>query len=245
MASQRTAPLFLLVTFLSVAPAAVSQNVTVDPGESGFNRLQPPQRVMDAIGVQPGMVIGEVGAGRGRYTIHLAVRVGATGRIYANDINEKDLAYLRERCRRDGIQNVETIVGKVDNALLPQDSLDMVFMILTYHHLSRPVALLKSLIPALKHGATVVIVDPDPDRSGRGYSGESTPKEKLQREAEEAGFEIIRTETFLPQDNIFILRLQRIVRRPGGRRPQDGNRSVGVGLQTHPTTDRIRFSATI
>jgi len=29
--------------------------------------MQPPKKVMDAIGVKPGMVIGEAGAGRGRY----------------------------------------------------------------------------------------------------------------------------------------------------------------------------------
>jgi len=50
----------------------------------------------------------------------------------------------------------------------------MVFMILTYHHLSKPVELLKNLIPSLKPGATVVIVDPDPEKDKGLPASEST-----------------------------------------------------------------------
>lgn len=196
----------ILGTLLLSSPPAVAQ--TVEASERGTNAIQPPDKVMDAIGVKPGMVIGEVGAGRGRYTVHLAHRVGQTGKIYANDINEDALRHLRERCRRDETTNVEIIVGKVDDPLFPKASLDMVFMILTYHHLSRPVELLKNLIPSLKPGATVVIVDPDPEKYKTRVSGESTSPEKMRSDAAEAGFEIARTETFLSRDNIFILRLK-------------------------------------
>ena len=89
-----------------LAPAAASAQ-TVDPGERTANDLQPPAEVMDAVGIKPGMVIGEIGAGRGRYTIFLAKRVGEAGKIYANDIDATALAYLRERCQRDGIDHFE------------------------------------------------------------------------------------------------------------------------------------------
>jgi hypothetical protein len=59
-----------------------------------------------------------------------------------------------------------------------------------------------------KPGATVVIVDPDPDKNRNSPARESTPPEKISREAAEAGFEIARTETFLSRDNIFILRIK-------------------------------------
>jgi tRNA A58 N-methylase Trm61 len=195
----------LFVPALS-SPPALAQ--TVEASERGTNAIQPPDKVMDAIGVKLGMIIGEVGAGRGRYTVHLAHRVGKTGKIYANDINEDALRHLRDRCRQDEMDNIEIIVGKVDNPLFPKGALDMVFMILTYHHLSQPVELLKNLIPSLKAGATVVIVDPDPEKNQGGYSGESTSPEKMRREAAEAGFEVAGTETFLARDHIFILRLK-------------------------------------
>jgi ubiquinone/menaquinone biosynthesis C-methylase UbiE len=172
----------------------------------------PPGKVIDAVGVKAGMTIGEVGAGMGRFTVHLAVRVGETARIYAEDIYQPGSDHLRERCQKDGLKNVEIILGKEDDPLFPKDALDMVFIVLTYHHLSKPVALLRNIIPSLKLNGTVIIVDPDPVKGGTGRNrmapSELTPPEKVRREAVEAGFEIADTLTFLERDNIFILKVK-------------------------------------
>ncbi|MFC2169541.1 class I SAM-dependent methyltransferase [Acidobacteriota bacterium] len=184
------------------------QSQTVDSWEKGPNKRQPPQQVMDAIGVKPGMIIGEVGAGRGRYTVHLAMRVGEEGKIFANDIKEGALSYLRDRCQRDNIKNVETILGKVDDPLLPKGILDMAIMVWVYHHLDKPVDLLKNLIPSLKPGAAVVIIDPNPEIEGESDSHRSSIADRVKKEAGKAGFELIRTETFLSRDNIFILKVK-------------------------------------
>lgn len=45
----------------------------------------PPEKVMDVIGVEPGMVIGEAGAGNGYFTFKLRSRIGKDGAVYAND----------------------------------------------------------------------------------------------------------------------------------------------------------------
>lgn len=177
---------------------------------------QPPEKVMDAIGIKPGMIIGEVGAGRGRYTVHLAHRVGSEGKIYANDIDEKALSYLRERCRRNNIQNIETILGKVDDPLFPERSLDMVIMVWVYHMLEKPIPLMKNLRSSLKPGATVVILDPpdeEIDEEIKELKGKLDPdrptiKERIEKGGAEAGFELVRIETFLPKDTIYILKVK-------------------------------------
>ena len=97
--------------------------------EARLNRLQPPDRVMDAVGVAPGQVVAEIGAGRGRYAVQLAARVGAEGRVYAEDIDADALKYLRARCDRWNIRNVETVLGEVNHPRLPPDSLDLIFII--------------------------------------------------------------------------------------------------------------------
>src|SRR4030042_756098 len=84
--------------------------------EQRANEIQPPDLVMDILGILPGMVIGEVGAGRGRVTVHLAARVGNKGRVYANDIDPAAVDYLRARCRRQGLTNVKTILSLPDDA---------------------------------------------------------------------------------------------------------------------------------
>jgi len=184
------------------------QQQSLEEWERQTFEKQPPEQVMDAAGIEPGMVIGEVGAGRGRVTLHLARRVGPEGKILANDIDAEGLEVLRARCEAAGISNVETILGEVDDPLFPEATLDMAFMVWTYHYFDQPVAMLKSLRPALKPGATVVLVEPDPVR-GPGGPDHGISVERMRQEAEEAGFELVRTETILPEDLIFVLRGKR------------------------------------
>lgn len=167
-------------------------------------------RVLDAMGIRPGMTVGEIGAGDGRFTVPIARRVGSGGKVYANDIRAGALDSLRARCSRLGLGQVETILGKVDDPLMPPNALDAVAMVWVYHHLDEPVALLRNLAPALKPGATVAILDPAYDRTGETDSDRPSTKELVAREAAAAGFELVRVETFLPMDNIFILRLRKL-----------------------------------
>jgi ubiquinone/menaquinone biosynthesis C-methylase UbiE len=186
---------------------AVGSAQSIEYGERQTNDRQPPDKVMDAIGLKAGMVIGEVGAGRGRYTVHLAARVGPTGKVYANDIDAGGLAHIRDRCQKDGLTNVETILGRSDDPLLPAGELDMIIMVLTFHHLRQPVEMFKAMAPSLKPGGTVVVIDPDPVKD-HDRGPESTSREEIEACAGAAGYELVRVETFLPRDNIFILRIK-------------------------------------
>ena len=194
--------LFFLTAFIS------AQTVLQESWERHDNERQPPIKVMDALGIKPGMTVGEVGAGRGRYTVYLADRVGPTGKVYAEDINGRDLDVLRDRLKRTGFANTEVILGEVEDPLFPKSSLDLVLMVLSYHHLARPVALLKNLIPCLKPGAIVAVLDPDAVKDPGSRSSEYTSKEKIEREAGQAGFELVRVKDFLTRDNLFVLRVK-------------------------------------
>ena len=204
--------------YLSPFPSSYfNQSNRVEEWEKKINEeRQPPEQVMNAVGVKQGMVISEVGAGRGRYTIHLAHRVGSGGKVYANDINENALSYLRKRCLRDNIKNIETILGKVDDPLFPDKSLDMIFLVWVYHMLEQPIPLLRNLKSSLKPGATVVIIDPpdeEIDEEIKAMNGTIEPnrptiRERIENGAKKAGFKLVRIETFLPKDSIYILKLK-------------------------------------
>ncbi len=183
------------------------QQSKIEVWEANTFKKQPPEKVMDASGIKSGMVVGEIGAGYGRFTVHLAQRVGPSGRVLANDIDTAALSYLRERIIKAGIQNVTVIFGSENNPNFPRGELDIAFMVWTYHWLEQPVALLINLIPSLKSGATVVMVEPDPIR-GPGGPNHGVSPERVRKEAEQAGYELICIETFLPKDLIFILRLK-------------------------------------
>ena len=165
-----------------------------------------PDKVMDVVGVKPGMVIGEVGAGHGYFTFHLSRRVGNTGKIYANDIAARALAAIRRKCEEEGITNIQTIVGEVEDPLLPEDELDMVFIVNAFHDLAEPVKLLNNLVPSLKPGAPVVIIDRDPDKVG-GFNRHVLTQEEVLEHIKNSAFDLDRIETFLQQHNIYIIRV--------------------------------------
>jgi len=114
--------------FFSVIMAS-NQRQSIEEWEKKTFLKQPPEKVMDTAGIKPGMGISEVGAGRGRFTMHLARRVGPQGKIFANDIDSNALAYLQDRCKRAGITNVKTILGEEIDSLFPKESLDKIFMV--------------------------------------------------------------------------------------------------------------------
>ena len=174
--------------------------------EKRINRRQPPIPILDASEVKPGMVIGEIGAGGGRMTLWLADRVGNTGKIYANDIDGEALERLAQRTRREGLDNVETILGRGTNPRLPEGTLDMVFMINVYHHVDEPVELIRNALPALKPSGTLVIVECDPAKVDWGEEEHCTGKDEMLRQLGQAGYELIRIEGFLSEDQIYVSR---------------------------------------
>lgn len=185
--------------------SSVIQGLAQDPDsrEAYQNRLQPPETVIPAIEVKEGMVIGEIGAGRGRYTVILAEAVGEKGHIYANDINKNDLDYLEFRCKRDSIRNISTIVGEENDPLLPENELDMIFMVNVYHHLSHPVQIMQNAMPSLKEGGKLVIMEGVPGRQG-SYSSHSTAQETVISQMKEAGYTFEKVTAELEQSNIYI-----------------------------------------
>ncbi len=90
MGSERTVGVhvFPLDGLAAILVLGAVQDKMAEYWEELIDQTQPPEKVLDAIGLKPGMVVGEVGAGRGHYTVRLAERVGPRGRVCANDIDE-------------------------------------------------------------------------------------------------------------------------------------------------------------
>src|SRR5205085_9767669 len=76
---------------------------------SAREKEEAPEAALDAIGIQKGMTVADVGAGTGYFSIRLARRVGPTGKVYANDIQPEMLDRLRERSESEGLTIIETV----------------------------------------------------------------------------------------------------------------------------------------
>jgi SAM-dependent methyltransferase len=156
-------------------------------GQSNRDSWQQPEKIIDTIGIK------------------LAPHVGEQGIIYANDINKSSLRKLEKQATKEGIENIKTIVGEVTDPLFPDGELDMLIMVYVFHDLTKPLPFLENIKEDLKPGAPLVMVEGDPDKhygEGHFYS-----RERVVEMVTSAGYELVRTETFLPRDTIFIFKL--------------------------------------
>jgi len=167
-----------------------------------------PEEVLGALGLREGMAIADIGAGSGLFTRRFARAVGPKGKVYAVDISADILDYLRDRARKEGLANVEVIVSKEDDPMLPPRSVDLAFFCDTTHHIADRMALYANMSAALKDGARVAVIDYPPEAGSRGWTShkpeELVPKSQVIDELDRAGFRFVREWDILPQ-NYFLL----------------------------------------
>lgn len=164
---------------------------------------QQPERIIDSVGVYPGMIIGEIGAGTGYFTIHLDQRVGAEGLVYANDIDGKSLNKLRSMVRDGDLKNVVVVEGAGDDPLFPDSTMDMVITMLAVHDFEHPVTLLGNVRKYLRTGATLVIIDRDTDKWPHGRDHFLTEKDMVAL-INRSGYKVEKIFRFLQRDNIYV-----------------------------------------
>ncbi len=171
---------------------------------------QMPNRVLDEIGVKPGQVIGDVGCGIDYFSLRLAKKVGESGIVYASDIDEEALQYLGERCKKQGIQNIQLIHGEENNPLLPKASIDLVLIVNTINFIDDSSLFFKNLKPCLKSGGRVIIIQWDAEKMDSEMPGWSPDNRNqftqrtILRKIYNADYEVERILDFLPMQMIYI-----------------------------------------
>ena len=128
---------------------------------------QEPERVMDSLGVTSGTIVADIGAGGGWFTMKLANRVGPTGLVYAEDFQREMIESINRRVYRTNLSNVETIIGTSNNPKIPTP-VDAVLMVDVYGEVEDPLTLLRNVIPQLKKGGRIGIVEHRLDGGGPG-----------------------------------------------------------------------------
>jgi SAM-dependent methyltransferase len=163
------------------------------------------ERVMDVLGVREGTAVADIGAGSGWFTVRAARRTGATGTIYAVEINPEYLKHIEQRAGREGLSNVRTVLGETDDPRLPERSVDAVLILKTYHEIAEPVRLLRNLRRSLRPGARVGVID----REGKG-DDHGVARDVVVREAERAGYALADEHDFVKDDGMDYLLVFRV-----------------------------------
>lgn len=134
-------------------------------GSAGLLRAQTADeaaRLFATLGLDAGMTVGEIGAGRGEMSVELAKRLGPAGHVYSTEIDANRLADIRQAISREGLANVTVIEAGDRVTNLPDACCDAVFMRDVYHHLTNPDEIGRSIATALKPGGRLAVIDFDP-----------------------------------------------------------------------------------
>ena len=140
-------------------------------------------QLIRALGIKPGMVVADIGAGSGYHTLRLSPAVGPTGIVYAEDIVEAYIADLRREVDRRKLTNIRIVIGTADDPKLPLGIMDRAVLVHMYHEIESPYALLWNLAGAMKPGGQVGVIDLD-----RRIESHGTPPALLQCEFEAVGY---------------------------------------------------------
>lgn len=145
--------------------------------------IQKPETVVERMRLKPGMIIIEIGPGKGSYTKALAKNILPDGKVYALDIQESIINRLKKRIEKEGITNIIPNIDDAYNLSFEDESVDRVLMIACLPEIPDPIRVLKELKRVLKPDGLISLSEmlPDPDY----------PRRKTEKKwAEEAGFDL-------------------------------------------------------
>ncbi len=170
----------------------------------GRDQWQQPERVIQSLEIKPGDRVVDLGSGGGYFTLRLAKAVGSSGKVYAVDIDRDMTDLVAKQAKTENAGNVEVILGKPDDPLLPEAGVDLIFTVDTYHHFENRVNYFAKLRKVLRPNGRIAIIDFDRRAWFEGLWRHYTPSEFIKREMEAAGFSLQREFDFLDRQSFLI-----------------------------------------
>jgi ubiquinone/menaquinone biosynthesis C-methylase UbiE len=122
-------------------------------------KWQDPDAVLSRIGLEPGMTFADIGCGEGFFAIPAARMVGASGRVYAVDLNAESIEVLKETARREGLENVSARAEAAETALLCEECADMVFFGIDLHDFADAARVLANARAMIKPSGKLIDLD--------------------------------------------------------------------------------------
>lgn len=209
----------LLLFFGSLAGQSVhpvtGRHIAQVMGAAGADWLDRPEReaeeqpdkALQALKLTRGMVVADIGAGSGFMSFKMAKLVGAPGKVYAEDIQPEMLELVQDRARRDGISNVQTVLGGPSDPKLPAGAIDLILLVDVYHEFSQPQAMLDHMRDALKPNGRLVLLEyRKEDPSVPILPDHKMSVAEVKAEVQPEGFQFDQVIEVLPRQHIIIFR---------------------------------------
>jgi len=152
-------------------------------------------QIFDLAEVGGGDQVADIGCHEGYLSFHLSKRVGDGGKVHAVDVQEYRLDDLKGYIKEKGTTNIEVILGDYDDPKLPEATLDIVFIVDTYHEMDDYMKILSHVKKALKPNGRLLLLEKlkDPHK-GKGREAQASAHtlsiKYVKDELREAGFKI-------------------------------------------------------
>ncbi len=115
--------------------------------------------ILDAMELEPGMDVADIGAGSGLIARLIAQRVAPGVVVYAVDISKNMIDRIEKTAREEEIPNLKAVLGKPRSPSLPPNSVDVICIIVSYHHFEYPAAMLAEIRKALRPDGLLMLID--------------------------------------------------------------------------------------
>jgi len=177
-----------------------------------------PEQVLDAMGLEAGDIVADIGCGSGYYTRRIVPRVQPGGRVYCQDIQPEMLEIMEARALGADVSasGVVPVLGTSTDTRLPDGVVDWIIMADVYHEMSEPEAMLASMRRVLAPGGRVALLEyrVEDGTGDRIKADHAMSVRQVLAEWRDAGFELVALHEFLPSQHLFFFRV-------AGRQPVD------------------------
>ncbi len=144
-------------------------------------------RLASVLALHPGMVVADVGAGKGELTMGLARRVGPSGRVFSTDLEPRRVERLRTMVAEASLNHVTVVAAQERATGLPPGCCDAIVMRRVFHHFSDPSGMSTSALETLRSGGMLVVIDFPPPFFWR----HGVPAQTVIDAVKRSGFELV------------------------------------------------------
>ena len=159
----------LVLGMCSLASAQLASR----PAEEWSKTLEQPSRteglkipeIVARLGLKPGQVVADLGAGTGLFSTPMAKAVAPSGKVYAVEIDKGFIPMIESKAKEARLSNVKPVLGEFNDPKLPVQDVDLAFMHDVLHHVQDRATYLKNAVRYVKGGGRFVIIDFKADQS--------------------------------------------------------------------------------
>lgn len=169
---------------------------------------QKPDAIIQAMGLDAGMTVADLGTGTGYFVPHLADAVKETGRVLAVDLEPNMLDYVAAMAQEKGLGSVDTVRAQPTDTGLDESSVDRILTVNTWHHIPDRGDYAAHLAGRLTEGGSVWVIDFTADAPMGPPKKHRLAPQTVVDELEQGGFDAEVRDLGLPNQYVVVGHLE-------------------------------------